>query len=128
MGLIDEDDISSENFKTDNNTCWVISNPWFWFEVILMVVFPYPIRAGTGLLNPYYYEDATNWVDNSGAKDNYTAATVYKVPYLVSDALLAVMFLRFYFIIQGLIVLSPVNRLYGKRICFDRGFEPNFAF
>ena len=127
MGLVDEEEISHENYKDENSTLWVLSNPWFWFEVLLISVFPYPIREGRGLLNPYFYEDATNWVDNSGS-DNPGQATIYKVPYLMSDVFLAIMFLRFYFIIQGLIVLSPVNRLYGKRICFDRGFEPNFAF
>ena len=45
-----------------------------------------------------------------------------------SDVFLALMFLRIYFIIQALIVLSPVNKLYAKRICFEAGFEPNFAF
>lgn len=38
------------------------------------------------------------------------------------------MFLRLYFIIQAVIVLSPVNKLYAKRICFEAGFEPNFGF
>ena len=27
-----------------------------------------------------------------------------------------------------MIILSPVNKLYAKRICFEEGFEPNFAF
>ena len=39
------------------------------------------------------------------------------------------MFLRIYFVAQAIIVLSPVNnRLFGKRVCQDAGFEPTFTF
>ena len=126
LGLVDEGDLS-ENYHGENSEKWVITNPWFWLEVFIISIFPYPIKEGSGLLPSYFHEDTVNWVDNSGS-DNPVQATIYQTPYLTSDVFLALMFLRFYFIIQGLIVLSPVNRLYGKRIAHEAGFEPNFAF
>ena len=39
------------------------------------------------------------------------------------------MFLRFYFFALAVIMWSPVNdRLYGKRVCQNANFEPNFSF
>jgi len=39
------------------------------------------------------------------------------------------MLLRFYFLALAIIMFSPVNeRLYGKRVCQEAGFEPNFTF
>ena len=71
--------------------------------------------------------DTINWVDNSGA---YPAQShVYQTPYLLTDFFLAFMFFRLYFLAQAIIVLSPVNnRLYGKRVCKEANFEPNFSF
>ena len=125
LGLVDESGLS-ENYKDVSATVWVVTNPYFWLEVILISIFPYPIRTNSGMLVSYFHEETVNWVDQTGV--GIPQAEIYQVPYLTSDVLLAFMFLRFYFIIQGLIVLSPVNRLYGKRICHEAGFKPNFAF
>lgn len=39
------------------------------------------------------------------------------------------MFLRFYFFALAVIMFSPANeRLYGKRICQEAGFKPDFYF
>ena len=70
---------------------------------------------------------AINWVDNSGAFD--AQSHKYETPYYVFDIFLAGMFVRMYFITLAIIMFSPVNmRLYGKRICQNAGFEPDFSF
>lgn len=47
----------------------------------------------------------------------------------MNDFFLAFMFLRFYFLVLAFITFSPVNeRLYGKRVCKNAGFEPTFGF
>ena len=71
--------------------------------------------------------DSINWVDNSDIGDEQSLT--YPTPYLFNDFLLAFMFTRFYFIALACIMFSPVNeRLYGKRVCQNAGFEPTFAF
>ena len=100
--------------------------PYFWAEVFIVLLFPYPVQADSGFLQPHFYMQTVNWVDASGA---YPAQShKYDTPYLTSDVFLALMFLRLYFVIQAVIVLSPVNKLYAKRICFEAGFEPTFGF
>ena len=71
--------------------------------------------------------ETINWVDNSGLHD--AQSFKYETPYLLTDFILAFMFLRFYFFVFAIIMYSPVNdRLYGKRVCQNAGFEPNFTF
>ena len=68
-----------------------------------------------------------NWVDNSGAYP--TQSHKYQTPYYVFDICLAAMFVRAYFFCLAVIMFSPVNeRLYGKRVCQNAGFEPVFSF
>ena len=68
-----------------------------------------------------------NWVDNSG--DYPTGSHDYKTPYLTNDFFLAAMFMRFFFVLQTLVVLSPPNnKLVGKRVCHEQGIEPGFNF
>jgi len=71
--------------------------------------------------------EAINWMDNGST--NNAQSFVYDVPYFSSDFFLAFMFLRFYFFMQAAIMFSPVNdRLHGKRVCQNAGFEPVFTF
>lgn len=66
-----------------------------------------------------------NWFDNIEPPGTLTYAT----PYFMDDFFLAAMFLRFYFILQTMIALSPPNnRLVGKRVCHEFGVENNFSF
>ena len=71
--------------------------------------------------------EAINWIDNSG--DNDEQSVEYATPYLLNDFFLAFMFFRFYFFARALLMTSPVNeRLYGKRVCQNAGFEAKFSF
>ena len=66
LGLVNEQDLT-DNYKDESSTWWVLRQPYFWAEVFIVSLFPYPIRAGEGLLEPYFYMKTTNWVDGSGA-------------------------------------------------------------
>ena len=94
-----------------------------------MLVVPLPIRLSDGntIGNQVVEIDSINWVDNFGAYDSQSH--IYPTPYFVSDFILAFMMLRCHFFAKACIMFSPVNdRLYGKRVCQDAGFEPDFSF
>ena len=38
------------------------------------------------------------------------------------------MLARLYFVLKAAAVLSPISRLYAKRICHERGFGVDFAY
>ena len=115
-GLVNEEDLT-ENFKLERPSLWMIKQYTFWIEMFIMLIVPIPFNFnGKNFEDTVVYMETINWVDNSGA---YPAQShIYNTPYLLTDFFLAFMFLRLYFLIQAIIVLSPVNdRLYGKRVC-----------
>jgi len=38
------------------------------------------------------------------------------------------MFSRIYFVLVALSMLSPINKLYSKRLCIEHGFMPDYRF
>ena len=93
-GLLDEESIT-ENFKLERPGRWMIKQKGFWFELVLMLVTPFPYNHLLGKDSNVIYMDSVNWVDNSGA--NPAHSHEYQTPYFCTDFLLAFMFFRFYF-------------------------------
>ena len=94
-----------------------------------MCIFPYP----TNNLDSFFglrtiTIQCVNWVDPSN--DGYPIGShFYPTPYESNDILLALMFLRFYYILQTMIVWSPPNnRLIGKRVCHEQGIPTDFSY
>ena len=47
----------------------------------------------------------------------------------LDDIMFSFMFLRFYFLVMAIAAFAPTNRdLFGKRVCHEKEFEPNFTF
>ena len=126
-GMIDADDLT-ENFKIESPSIWIMKKSLFWLELVVMLVTPLPFTIGGVMIEEKVVSMTTiNWADNSGQFK--LQAHEYETPYLVTDFFLAFMLLRFYFFALAIIMFSPVNeRLYGKRVCQEAGFEPNFTF
>lgn len=96
-----------------------------------MLVVPLPFKMSDGTpFSEYVVElESINWVDPWNDDTNAAQSHIYLTPYFVYDFFLAFMFLRCHFFAKACMVYSPVNdRLYGKRVCQDAGFEPTFSF
>jgi hypothetical protein len=59
---------------------------------------------------------------------NSPGSGVVQTPYLLSDIMLSFMVFRLYFLLQAALVLSPIEKLNSRRICFQKGFEINMWF
>ena len=107
---------------------WVLKQYSFWLELVIMVVCPLPFKFGGEFLHERVVTvGSINWVENGSV--NNAQSVIYDTPYFMTDFYLAFMFLRCYFLALAVIMYSPVNeRLYGKRICQNAGFEPSFSF
>ena len=105
----------------------MLTLPRFWFEIIVMIIVPLPMRDEDSFFGLKVIEiPNVNWFDDGA---NATGSLVLSVPYLTNDFLLALMFFRFYFILQATLALSPPNnRLFGKRVCHENGVEHSFSF
>lgn len=124
-GMIDEEDLT-DNFKISRPGVWMVKQANMWLELLLMMIIPIPVSSGFFAQRVVTIE-AINWVDNSGEYDSQSHK--YDTPYFMTDFILAIMFLRFYFFALAMIMFSPANeRLYGKRICQEAGFRPDFYF
>ena len=113
----------------ENPFMWMIKRPKFWIEIIIMLIIPMPMNNPDSVFGlQVVYMDVVNWVDNSN--DGYPVGShIYRTPYLTNDFFLAAMFLRFFFVLQTMIVLSPPNnKLVGKRICHEHDIDPSFTF
>ena len=126
--MIDEEDLT-ENFKTERPLAWMFKQSRFWLEILIMLVVPLPfdITPGSDAVNVVEIA-SINWIDNSD--HGYAAQShKYMTPYMISDFCVAFMFLRWYFFALAVVMFSPVNeRLYGKRVCQDANFDPDFSF
>jgi hypothetical protein len=111
----DRDILKKKNIRAD-----VLSKPFFWCEVCLLLLIPYPFRLGVGI--PETVE--LNAVNYAEAPKVYVSYSMF-----IDDMLLSLMFLRFYFLIIGINMFAPTNAsLYTKRAAYEAGFAPNFFF
>ena len=93
-GLLDEESIT-ENFKLERPARWMIKQKGLWFELLLMLVTPFPYDRLFGHESSVIYIDSINWVDNGSTNNAHSVE--YPTPYFFTDFTLALMFLRFYF-------------------------------
>lgn len=63
VGLVDEESLT-DNYKLESPVTFVICQPGFWFELLLMLVIPLPYDELREDSNGVVYMDAINWVDN----------------------------------------------------------------
>ena len=117
MGLVDKKMMNLKLIHRENPFCWMMKQPRFWLEIVIMMLIPLPIQGDFFDLKISTMR-VVNWFDPSG--DFPTGSHHYHTPYLTNDFFLAAMFLRFYFVLQTMIAMSPPNnRLNGKRICVE---------
>ena len=84
----------------------------FWFEMILLALIPYPIISSNSTILPMYFSiQYYNYYDMSADMELSTTT------YLVSDLMLSLMVMRFYFVVQACLVISPIENLNARRIC-----------
>ena len=88
----------------------------FLFEFTILVIHPY-----NGADSNYSF--TLESVDMLGSKDDMIAVT-----YRVSDFLLALKFLRSYFLVRTLLNFTVFSDLYSKKICAKYGFEGDTSF
>ena len=106
----------------ESGSYWMIKQPTFWLEILIMLIVPLP---DSQFMNKILYLGVVNWVDDDKPAGSY----VYQVPYLTNDFFLAAMFVRFFFVLQTMVILSPPNnRLMGKRVCNQMGVQTDFWF
>lgn len=107
---------------------WMMKKPSFWFEMIIMIIIPFPSTNSDSIFgSKIIYMECINWMDSSS--DYPAGSHIYNTPYFSNDFFLACMFLRFYYVLQLLVVVSPPNdKLVGKRICHEQGIDPTFTF
>ncbi len=77
------------------------------------------------LMDPYLFNDQITYTMQT---TSFIKASLYETRYRVTDVVLSLMLLRFYFLVQAALVLSPIEKLSARRICFLRGFEIDFWF
>ena len=120
--MINDDAMKMADIKRENPFLWMIKKKLFWVEILIMFIGPLPMTGFDSLFgfgNKIVYMPCVNWSDNS--TDGFPEGThVYDTPYLTNDFLLGFMFLRFLFVLQTIIVLSPPNnQLVAKRVCHE---------
>jgi len=98
----------------------VLLSPSFIIEVLILLPAPFAQFRTAGV--PEYFNMRTiNW---SGSHTCYQTYLMY-----TDDILFSLMFLRFFFMVQSLAAFAPTNKdLFGKRVCHEKQFEPNFTF
>ena len=129
IGLKNKNVMKDKSVYRENPFVWMLKRPKFWAEIIIMLIIPMPMNTPDSIFGlQVVYMDVVNWVDNSN--DGYPVGShIYRTPYLTNDFFLAAMFLRFFFVLQTMIVLSPPNnKLVGKRICHEHDIDPSFTF
>jgi len=95
-----------------------------WFEIVLLCLMPYSTK---NVLVPYSFTMQTiDWIVPSG--NPYPGSEYVTVTYTTSDVMLSLMVFRIYFVIQAAFVMSPIERLNSRRICFQRNIEYGFLF
>lgn len=105
-----------------NPYCWMIKKPVFWIEILIMAILPLPDAL---FMLKDFDIPVINWIDDKAPP----GSLVLDTPYLTNDFFLAAMFLRFFFVLQTMVTLSPPNnRLMGKRVCHEHGVETDFVF
>ena len=121
--MVSEEDLT-ENFDVESPVMAMVKEISMWVELFIMLICPLPIP---GMHNKIVIMNSINWVDNSGLYD--AQSHEYPTPYLLNDFVLACMFFRSIFFAKAIMNFAPVNeRLYGKRVCKNAGFEPKFGF
>ena len=130
LGIMHEEDLTA-NFKMDGVSFWsVMKDPAFIFESFLLILIPYPIQPlGAGIfkfLPNQFTMTAINW--GLAKPGDYVHGEIYIVNYQVTDILTVLCFVRIYFLFEAIMVYMPFNGLYGKRVCKESGFEPDFLF
>ena len=98
----------------------------FLFETFILCLIPLPLNPAKGYLSPTFSMTTQNWIDYGTAFERHT--TEYVIPYLTSDIFLAAMTFRVYFILKAVTAYSPMNHLFGRRVCYEAGFEADFLF
>ena len=78
---------------------WMMSQPLFWFEVIVMMIMPLPMGEHSDVF--FGWKVITlhnvNWFDDN--PNAPTGSAVLDIPYLTNDFLLAAMFSRLFFVL-----------------------------
>ena len=116
----------TENYQTGANLKDILSDSQFIFETVILLLIPLPINPSRGFLSPTFTMTTQNWVDYGSEHEQHT--TEYVIPYLTSDIFLAAMTFRVYFILKTVTAYSPMNHLFGRRVCYEAGFEADFLF
>jgi hypothetical protein len=140
LGLVDAEDLTENFHIRDSPFFSMLKNGKFWVEVIIMAIIPLPTKADSWCNNAIVSIETTNFIDPNGGNGQYCnddsndlcgpgGSGINSTYYYASDFIMALMFLKLYFLAQALVMLSPVNeKLYGKRVCSDYNFNPTFTF
>ena len=84
-----------------------------WIELAILLVIPYPV-----IRQPFTIP-TVNW--NGG--DANAGTVVYYTQYLSHDVIFSFMMLRFLFVIQAAMALSPSDSIQFRKICGSHGIE-----
>ena len=116
----------TENYSTEFKITDIFKDPQFIFETIILCLIPLPFNPLKGWVSSTFSMQTPNWVDYGETFEQHT--TTYSIPYLTSDIFLALMTLRVYFVLKTISAFSPINHLFGKRLCFEAGFDADVWF
>ena len=116
----------SKSYDTGLKLRDILSDKQFIIETIILILFPLPINPNKNIFPPTFTNNATNWITYGDSKEPHSDSI--SIPYLTSDIFLATMTFRVYFILKAVTAYSPMNHLFGRRICFEAGFEADFFF
>jgi len=129
IGMVNKEDLT-ENFKVENSWLWMAKQVSMWIELILMFICPVSFDDNKSWVfhQRIVYIETINWIEPSGAINN-AQGHKYETPYFMTDFFLAFMLFRLFFLAQAMIINSHVNeKLHGKRVCQEAGFQPTFSF
>ena len=125
LGYVDETKVGA-SYKSKVFSFWtILTDPEFLFEAFILLLDPSilgRIINGEAIIEM----NTVNWNDQVGEFHPHQHS--YVTEYKVYDFLLGLMLLRLYFVLKAAAVLSPISRLYAKRICHERGFGVNFSY
>jgi hypothetical protein len=102
----------------------LLTDGTMWFEIFLLSLMPY--STANKYIPGTFYMKTVDWVNPSG--DPLPGSYIFETEYQTADIMLSLMVFRLYFLIEAALVMSPIERLNSRRICFQRGIDYNFLF
>jgi len=116
------DEIQFSQYSIATKFTKVIRMPVLYIEILILLISPHPFA--NKIFKPQFTMRTINWHPG-----DYPAGSMqFETQYVHIDLYFSFMLLRFIFLIQALLVLSPIEQIHSRRLCFMKGMVTNTWF